>query len=80
MRDRPSYTQCALVRPLGRGTAHQIGWIPTPSARVGKVLRLRGPAGWEDGWVVEAVYQTHPAEVVAILERLYLKTRRATDV
>jgi hypothetical protein len=80
MRSRPSYTQCALVRPLERGTAHQVGWIPSPAARVGKVLRLRGPAGWQDGWIVEAVYQTQPAEVVAILERLHTRSRRYTDI
>ena len=57
-----------------------LGSIPSPAARVGKVLRLRGPAGWEDGWIVEAVYQTQPAEVVAILERLHTRSRRYTDI
>jgi hypothetical protein len=74
------YTQCDLVRRLGRGTAHQTSWIPSRFAQVGKALRLRSADGWQDGWVVSAAYRTLPEEVVLAMERQYLRQRRASDV
>jgi hypothetical protein len=45
------YRQCRLRR----GNCHQTSWLPEKFAAVGKVLRLRNAAHWEEGWLVEEV-------------------------
>jgi hypothetical protein len=67
-----TYTQCSLARAVPGGTLHQVTWLPTPFARVGKTLRLRDAHGaWQDGWVVEAAYDTLPEEQVRQLAEQY---------
>jgi hypothetical protein len=46
------YRQCRLAKPHAGGEFVQIGWIPEKFAVVGKTIRLRADAAWDDGWVV----------------------------
>jgi hypothetical protein len=46
------YRHCRLVKPVATGEKVVVSWISEPFAEVGRVLKLKGSGGWEDGWVV----------------------------
>ena len=77
------YRQCHLVKKLDVGYMEQISWIPEPFCIERKVLKLReeGTDIWDDGWVVKSASDCRrSAESVEHDSRLYLKTRKASDI
>lgn len=77
-----NYTQCRLKKKTEAGSMHQMSWIPTEFAKVGKVIKLRDEDTdvWDDGWVVEAAYSTRSWEEVNKASQLYKHQRKASDI
>ena len=49
------YCQCELSRKVAEGICHEVSWIPTKFAQVGKYLELLNENGiWENGWRVDS--------------------------
>ena len=62
-----TYTQVEMVR----GNIHQLSWIPSKFAVLGKVLKIKEKGVWEDGWQVIDVGGTLNADYVLSHERDY---------
>jgi len=77
-----NYTQCKLKKKTQDGETHQMSWIPSEFAKVGKVLKLRdeGTDNWDNGWVVEAAYSTRTWEEVNRASQLHKHQRKASDI
>ena len=69
-------TQCRLER----AGALQVAFIPAKFAEVDRVIRIKEGGVWSDGWRVDAVWGSLPAEMVEKNERNFKTHRRATDV
>lgn len=69
-------TQCRLER----AGALQVSFIPARFAEVGRTIRIKEDGVWQDGWRVDAVWGSLPAEVVEKNARNFKTHRRATDV
>lgn len=74
---REGYRQCTLRR----GNVVQVSHIPAKYAYVGDTLKLKNDSGaWVDGWLVESASELQPSARVESDERLYRRTRRASDI
>lgn len=83
-------TQCKLVRTSWidvktRNCEVQTIWIPSKYATEKRRVGLRektsqGGVYWDEGWVVDEIYNTLPAEYVLERSQDYKKTREASDV
>lgn len=81
-------TQCKLIRtPLvNKGNLEtQVTWIPTKYATYRHSIGLRektlqGGAYWDEGWVVDEIYNTLPSRYVLERSQDYKKTREASDI
>jgi hypothetical protein len=82
MKKQLYYRQCLLVKKVPDGVMQQVSWIPEPYCKEGKVLKLReeGSDVWTDGWVVKSPSEPREAEKIEHDCRLYLKTRKASDI
>lgn len=74
-------TQCKLKRK----DQNQTLWIPTKFAVEGRRVGLRektpqGGAYWDEGWIVESVFNTLPQDYVLERSKDYKETRRASDI
>lgn len=76
------FLMCKLVKPIDtKATRIQVSWIPEKYAIVNKVLELKMPDGWENGWTVMEVYpEKHVVEIVEARERDYKHQRKVSDV
>lgn len=72
------YTQCKLRK----NNLHQMSWIPSNFAKVGKVIKIRdeGTDNWTDGWVVEEAYSSKPWKEVNEGSQLHKNQRKASDI
>jgi hypothetical protein len=66
------YNQCHLTR----SHFHQIAYIPSKFAQVGRMLKLKD----ENGWVVQDVYSKYSENKVMADSRDYKETRKASDM
>lgn len=74
---REGYRQCTLRL----GNVVQVSHIPAKYANVGDTLKLKNDSGqWVDGWLVERAGELEPSSRVEAGERLYRRTRRASDI
>jgi hypothetical protein len=74
-------TQCRLTRDK----EIQILWLPTKFATENRRVGLRektpqGGAYWDEGWVVDEIYNTLPESYVIERSQDYKKTREASDI
>ncbi len=77
------YRQCTLRKKTPDGYMEQVSYIPEPFCVKDKVLKLRieDTDQWDDGWVVYGEPSPRrPAKDVEQDSRLYLKTRKASDI
>jgi hypothetical protein len=76
------YRQCLLRKQCGEhGIVETTSWIPEPFCVKGKVLKLKDEDGsWENGWKVVSASELQPGDLVEQMSRVYLKTRRVTDI
>lgn len=72
------YTQCKLRKD----NLHQMSWIPSEFAKVGKVVKLRDEddGKWDDGWIVEAAYFSKPWKEVNEGSQQHKHQRKASDI
>jgi len=68
--------QCVLQK----GNVHQTSWIPTKYAKIGKVLKLKGDNGWDNGWVVKNTYSEISSDMLLNLETLPKRHRKHSDI
>ena len=72
-----THTQCSLAR----GETHEVAWIPSDKAVVGKYVKLQTPDGtWTDGWEVLTVGLRMPSEMVLERQRDFTSQRSASDI
>jgi hypothetical protein len=74
-----TYHQCELEhRSDGR---KQVSWIPSKFAEVGLVIRFKkADGGWDDGWLVRAVYSEKTIIQVGDMHNLWKRHRRFADL
>lgn len=80
------YRQCKLVKQVGSGSLTQVAWIPNQFAKVGKTVSLRVAQGsvtsfegWDEGWVVEAVYSARSFEELDAHRDAHKRWERVLD-
>jgi hypothetical protein len=74
--------QCELKREVDHGTVVQVAWIPDKFAIKGKKLGIKNAESiWEEGWVVNKVFE-HRINVddLLLLQNEYRYTRAVSDV
>lgn len=52
------YRQCLLVKTEKDSTSSLVTWIPNKFAILGKILKLREDDSWDDGWVVNEIFDS----------------------
>jgi hypothetical protein len=57
-----------------------ISWIPERYAKTGKLLKLKNNDVWEDGWLVNKIYNKKTEMSVIRDSELFKKMRTVTDV
>lgn len=67
-------TQCRLKR----AGAIQVSFIPSEFAQEGRVIDLKEAGFWSEGWVVDKVWGTRPADEIAARSRDHLNHSKAT--
>lgn len=78
---KDAFRQCLLKRNVPNGVEEQTSYLPACYAVPGAVLRLKGPDGWEDSWVVcGPVGPLTPGQVVRERSRDHLKAREHSDI
>lgn len=74
-------TQCKLIG----GKETQILWIPSKYATEKRLIGIRektsqGGAYWDEGWVVDQIYNTLPQDYVLERSQDHKRTRQASDI
>ena len=73
------YRQCRLVRRVAGGEYGLVSWLPDTFAVVGRAVKLRETAGWQDGWtVIGAGHRRLPASEVPDFHELSKAHLRAS--
>lgn len=70
------FRQCELKKQRKK----TISWIPEKYAKIGKFLKLKNDDVWEDGWVVNAVYNRKSETSVIRDSELFKKMKMVTDI
>jgi hypothetical protein len=70
------YRQCSLRK----GGATQVAHIPERFAIEGNVVKIKEQGIWDDGWLVESVGSRNDEMTIIALERLWKRTRKASDI
>ena len=70
------YRQCELKKQ----NATTISWIPERYAKLGKYLKLKNDDVWEDGWLVNKVYNRKSETSVIRDSEMFKKMRMVTDI
>jgi hypothetical protein len=52
------YKQCILTRKTAKGTLTEVSWLPEKFAVKGSYVKLKNDGVWEDGWLVQGVYDS----------------------
>lgn len=77
----PMYAQCTMVRPLASGGVERhVAWIPSPLARVGRVVDIDINGERVPGYRIEAVGEKRPESFVVSRERDYAHQRKVSDI
>lgn len=71
------YTQCQLKK----GDRIHFAWIPSKLAIKGNYVKIKDNNGdWDDGWLVEATYQSKEDYLVKIDSDAYRHQRSMSDI
>lgn len=70
------------AQATGRSYMETVSWIPEPFCVVGKVLKLKfgEDDAWDNGWTVITASERQPHSLVEKMARVYLKTRKYSDI
>jgi len=75
------YTQCLLSKYIDEGCIKHVAWIPEKFAKYNKVLKLKcDDNSWNDGWIVQEVYNSKDEKYIFEHERDWAKQRKASDI
>jgi hypothetical protein len=76
-----NYKQCELSKVVEGSTRLQTAWLPSKFAVVGKYVELKGEDGtWDNGWKVDAVFNTITEKEAVQKAYQYKNQREATDI
>ena len=75
---REYYAQCYIVNIITNEI--DIAWIPEKFAIRKKSLKIKINDEWQEGWVVEEIYQKIAYDLLQDIERDYLKQRKVSDI
>ena len=77
MKHKGHHVQCLLRK----GTTHQMSWIPSKFAVLGKFLMLKQDNGsWSDNWEIVSRYTAIPSSQMYNLSTAYKYHRQNTDI
>ena len=71
-----NYTQCHIQKQ----TKHDIAWIPSKFAEIGKYIKIKIDGIWDNGWKIIKTYSVNSESRVLDHEMDYRKQRIASDI
>lgn len=76
------YCQCLLCKSAEiKGILHTVAWIPKEYAYSYRFLKLKDDnGGWNEGWLVEKVYNEADESFILKHERDWARQRMASDI